>query len=266
MIRWERYTQSLRDYIILFFVLTLSLLFIINNKAPQVTWIRSHVLNVTGVWSNWISSINQYRTLKEENELIRYRLAILSYENSLMKEAYLENDRLRQMLEFKKNSSFDLIPASIVVQNYEGFSHAILLATGKNEGVQSEMPVLASKGLVGRVVDVSDHNSVVQVLDDINFRVGAMIQRTRITGIAQNTDRNKLILNYIPITEDVKLGDVVITSGNSAIYPKGIEIGYISNIEEPPAALFKYIEITASVNLKNLEESFIIRNLPRSDQ
>lgn len=213
-----------------------------------------------------MTSVYQYRTLKEENELIRKRLAALSYENSLMKEAYLENDRLRQMLDFEKKSSFDLIPASIIVQNYQGFSHAILLAIGESDGVEAGMPVLASKGLVGRVVDVSAHNSVVQVLDDINFRIGALIQRTRITGIAQNTDRNKLILNYVPITEDVKLGDVIITSGNSAIYPKGIEIGFVSKIEEPPAALFKVIEITPSVNLNNLEESFIIRNQPRSDR
>ena len=260
MIRWERYTQSFRDYSILFFILTLSLLLIINNKTPQVTWIRSHVLNATGVWNNWMSSIYQYRSLKRENEIIRIRLAALSYENSLLKEAYLENDRLRQMLDFKKSSAYDLIPASIIVQNYEGFSHAILLDIGTSDGVQPGMPVLASKGLVGRVVTAGDHISVVQVLDDINFRVGAMIQRTRITGIVKNTDENKLILNYVPITEDIKLGDVIITSGNSAIYPKGIEIGYVSKVEEPPAALFKLIEITTSVNLNNLDDSFIIGN------
>ena len=266
MIRWERYTNSFRDYIILFTLLSVSLFFIMNNDAPQTSWLRANVLNVMGVWGNWLSSIYQYRGLREQNEILRDRMAQLSYENSRMKEAFLENDRLRRLLNFKNRSSFELIPASIVVRDYEGFSHAFLLDAGKDEGVLPNMPVLASKGLVGRVVSTGDHNAVVQVLDDINFRVGAMVQRSRVTGVAQNIENKKIIMNYVPLTDDIRFGDVVITSGNSTIYPKGIEIGIVNRVEERPAALFQVIEITPSVDLENLEEAFIIKNEPRVDQ
>jgi rod shape-determining protein MreC len=265
MICWERYTHNLRDYGTLFLLLAISILLIINNNAPQTSWVRANVLNVMGIWGNWLSSISQYGSLKQENESLRNRMAELSYENSLMKEAYLENDRLRRMLDFKNKSRYDLIPASIVVRNYEGFSHAFLLDAGKADGVLPNMPVLASEGLVGRVVSVTNYNTVVQVLDDLSYRVGAMIQRSRLTGIAQSVDGSKIILNYIKITDDVKVGDVVITSG-SAIYPKGIEIGIVTKVEAPPAALFKDIEVEPSVNLEKLEVAFIIKIELRANQ
>lgn len=227
---------------------------------------RARVLNVFGVWGNWMNSISEYHDLKSENETLRRRLSEMSFENSRMKEAYLENDRLRSLLSFKERSGFTLIPAKIVVQNHEGFSHAFLLDVGSDDGVAPGMPVLAGDGLVGRTVSTGKHNSVAQVLDDINYRVGAMIQRSRVTGVAQNVDASRIILNYVQLTADVKLGDVVITSGNNSLYPKGIEIGLVSEVDSPPTALFKSITISPFVDLQKLEEAFVLTSRNRIDQ
>lgn len=223
-------------------------------------------MNVFGIWGNWMNSIVEYHDLKSENEELRRKLGEMSFQNSRMKEAYLENDRLRSLLDFKDRSGFNLIPAKIVVQNHDGFSHAFLLDVGSDDGVSTGMPVLAGEGLVGRTVSISKHNSVVQVLDDINYRVGAMIQRSRVTGVAQNVDADRIILNYVPLTADVKLGDVVITSGNSDLYPKGIEIGLVSEVDSPPTALFKSIIISPFVDLQKLEEAFVLTSRNRIDQ
>lgn len=260
MIRWEKYLYSIRDYLVLFSLLVFSYLLILHNDEPQIQWIRSKVLQIVGFWENSLNGLYQYRTLKAENEILRQRLALLSYDNTLYKEAFLENDRLRKLLNFKRKSRFDLIPVSIIRQNYQGFSHSFFLDVGTRDGVKVNMPVVSSEGLIGRVVIASTTSSVAQVLDDINFRVSGIVQRSRIAGIVRPDKEFDLIFDYVPVLADVVVGDVIITSGYSDIYPKGIEIGMITRIKVPEHGLFKVIHITPSVDLSNVEEAFVIRN------
>jgi rod shape-determining protein MreC len=260
MIRWEKYIFAFRDYIILFFLLTISVILIVNNDKPQIHWIRSKVLNVIGIWQNTLGTIQQYRTLKTENEILRERLALLSYDNSLYKEAFLENDRLRNLLEFKRKSKFDLISVNLIRKNYLGLSHSFNLNVGSDDGIKVNMPVVSSEGLIGNIVFLSSNNSVVQVMDDINFRVSGMIQRSRVTGIVQPDQNSYLRFEYVPLIEDVIEGDVIVTSGYSDIFPEGVEIGIVRNISDSANGLFKLIYITPSVDLANVEDAFIIKN------
>jgi len=260
MIRWEKYIFAFRDYIVLFFLLTISVFLIINNNQPQIHWIRSKVLNVIGLWQNTLGTFHQYRALKTENEILRERLAILSYDNGLYKDAFLENDRLRSLLEFKRKSKFDLVPASLIRQNYQGFSHSFNLNIGTDDGVEINMPVVSSDGLIGNILISSPNSSVVQVMDDINFRVSGMIQRSRVTGIVQPDQNSNLRFEYVPLIEDVIEGDVIVTSGYSEIFPEGIEIGIVRKIADSEDGLFNVIYITSSVDLANIEDAFVIKN------
>ena len=120
--------------------------------------------------------------------------------------------------------------------------------------------MVSSTGLIGKTVLSASNSSVIQVLDDINFRVGAMIQRSRVSGIVRPDKNSGLRLGFIPMIADVKVGDVVITSGYSDIYPKGIEIGIVSKVEKTQTGLFQDVRIEPAVDLENIEEAFIILN------
>ena len=266
LIRWERILYAIRDYIFLFVLVAFSFVMIMNNNRPQVNWMRANVLGWIGTWQGWMSSIYQYRALKAENEILRDRLALFSYENGLLKEAYLENDRLRKMLDFRQQSEFKLATVSIIRRSYQGFSHALHINVGSQNGVKTNMPVVASEGLVGKIVIVSRNSSVVQVYDDVNFRVSTIVQRSRVTGILSPGENQTLQLEYVPIHADVKEGDVIVTSGYSEFYPKGIEIGTISKIESEVAGLFRIIYVTPSVDLLKLEDAFVILNRPTEIQ
>lgn len=258
MILWEKFIYSARDYFILMVWLVISFLFILSNDTPQIQWMRSKVLGFYGLWQNSISSLYQYRVLKFENDILRERLALLSFENSLMKDALLENDRLRELMEFKRGSEYDLIPVSLIRKSSQGFSHSFYINVGSNNGIGKNMPVVSSEGLIGRVIFSSGEASIVQAIDDINIRISAMIQRSRISGILHPDENSNLQLDYLTVRADVKVGDVVVTSGYSDIYPKGIEIGYVSKIDTIKAEFFKLIHIKPSADLINLEEAFVI--------
>jgi len=260
MFRWDKFIYAAKDYIILTVLLAISILFILNNNQPQINWIRSNVLNILGIWQNSISSVYQFRALKLENEILRERLALRSFENSMMQEALLERDRLYMLLDFKRKSQYDLITVKLISRYYQGFSHVFFIDIGEEDSVQPDMVVVSSEGLIGKIALPVNNGSLVQALDDLNFRASAIVQRSRVTGIIRPDVGGKLRLDYVPVISDVKEGDVVVTSGISDIFPKGIEIGYVSKIDTIRTEHFKVIHVEPSVDLTNVEEAFVIRN------
>jgi len=200
--------------------------------------------------------------LRSEVEELRGRVAQLAYENALMKEAYLENFRLRRLLNFKERSPYRLIPAEVTGKNYEGFSHALILNVGRVEGVEKDLPVVTDKGLVGRVVVVGHTYSVVQLLSDINFRVSALVQRSRVVGVVAPQSDGGFKLLYVPLGSDVRRGDVLVTSGYSEIFPQGLKIGVVTEVFHPESSLFEEIFVQPAEDLEKLEEVFLLKPHP----
>ncbi|OPX31529.1 MAG: hypothetical protein B1H40_03810 [Candidatus Latescibacteria bacterium 4484_181] len=121
------------------------------------------------------------------------------------------------------------------------------------------MPVVTAEGLVGRVIKVFLSSSVVQLLLDRNCRVSAVVQnRDRPFGIVEWEGEQKLKLKGISLRSNIQLGDVVVSSGMGGVFPKGLQIGTISNIEGQELGLFKKVELTPTVQFSRLEEVFVL--------
>ncbi len=258
MIRWEDQIHYLRDYVVLFLLLFISLVLLNSNSNPQIRWLHAVSIGFIGTIQKSLSFYEKYARLEHENEYLRDRLARLSYENSLMKEAYLNNIRLKKMLGFKKRARARLIAARVAGRNYVGFSHAVLIDVGQDEGLREKLPVVTDAGLVGKVVLVAPHTSVVQLINDMNFRASAMTQRSRVVGIFAPAGAGRFYLNDVPAQADVKPGDVVITSGYSENFPKGIRIGLVTRVAAKKNSLLKTIEIKPSVKPQDVENVFVI--------
>ncbi len=258
MIRWEDQIHYLRDYLVLFLLLVVSLILLNSNSNPQIRWLHATSLGFIGTVEKSLTFYQKYARLERENDQLRERLARLSYENSLMKEAYLNNIRLKKMLGFKKASRSRLIAARVAGQNYVGFSHALLIDVGEDRGIKENFPVVTDDGLVGKIALVGPHTSVVQLINDMNFRASAMIQRSRVVGIFTPAGAGKFYLDDVPAQADVKPGDVVITSGYSENFPKGIRIGIVTRVAAKKTELLKTIEVQPSVKPQDVENVFII--------
>jgi rod shape-determining protein MreC len=131
------------------------------------------------------------------------------------------------------------------------------------------MVVITGEGLVGQVTSVGNNWSIVQSLVNENIAVAGLVNSTRendgvVKGYRDINDKLLAKLYYLPLDSQVKKGDVILTSGLGGLYPKGIKIGTVIDIEEDKGKLIKNAVIEPSVDFNKLEELFIV--VPKNDR
>ncbi|MDE3035255.1 MAG: rod shape-determining protein MreC, partial [Nitrospirota bacterium] len=144
---------------------------------------------------------------------------------------------------------------------------SIVLDKGARDGINVEMGVMAPDGAVGRVVKVTPFTSMVLLITDPNNAVTGLIQRTRDEGIVEGTADGRARMKYIPLLATLQSGDVVVTSGLTGGFPRGIPMGTITRIDKAEGELFQSAEIVPEVDLHKLEEVLVITDpLPVGDE
>ncbi len=240
----------------------LSLILIFSNNDPRLRTIRSYAFGSFGYVLEKATALQRYDHVYRHNRWLRKENARLMLENTQYKEAVYENERLRSLLEFKAKSQLELLPAKVIGEEENGFIHSIVLDVGENSGAKKNMAVVTSQGLVGRIYEVSAANSIVLLMLDRNFRVGSMLQRSRIAGIVKWESGNEVVLAQIAKRSDVSVGDAVITSGFSTIFPGGLQVGKIVRTSADEQGMFMTVVVKPAVDFSKLEEVFIVKMLP----
>ena len=254
-----------REYVLLAGLVVLSFILLSLNDRPQVKQIRTFATVAMGVVQNQLSFIPRYFQLKGENEALRRVNVELADEASRLREAKLENMRLRSLLGLKADSDMPLVAANVVSKNLTLLRNSLTLDAGTADGIQPSMPVLSELGLVGVVIATSENYSIANILWNTDFRASAKVQRSRVDGILA-WDGQKLILKNIAKTLDVKAGDVLVTSDYSNTYPPDIRIGIISSVREEEGSLFREVVVTPSVDFVRLEQVFVLTAVPDSER
>ncbi len=250
-----------KEYIVFSALVLLSILLLTQNDNEQVRRIRSLAVGMVGAFQNVASSVPNIFVLQRENDLLRRMNVNLADEVNQLREARLENMRLRSMISLKETSQTQLVSGKIVAKNLSLLRNTLTMNIGQNDGVEASMPVVTGEGLVGRVVSVSGSYSIIQVMLNVDFRASAKVQRSRVDGIVA-WDGRALMLKNIAKSLDVRPGDAVITSQYSNAFPPGTKIGVIGSVTEIPGSLFKRVEIVPAVDFIKLEEAFILKNIP----
>jgi rod shape-determining protein MreC len=210
--------------------------------------------------------IQELEGVREENQRLHQRAMELSLRNFWLNEERLENRRLRELLDFRSELKYRVVPVDLVAAEPNRRSFSVLINKGSEEGISRNMPVVNMHGLVGKTVDVSSHTSVVQLIIDPSFRASALDQRSRVYGIIRPGSGFMLSLENVPLTEDVAVEDDVISSGLGGIFPSGIKIGTVTAVESQKTlskedfsfGIFWRISVKPSVDLSSLEEVFVM--------
>ncbi len=257
--------SSFREYFALSICILISVALLTLNDNPQIRSIRSITVVAIGFSQDVFGFIPDYFSLKKENSILRERNVTLAEETSVLRESKLENIRLRQLLALKGHTPFSYVAANVVGKNQQLMRTTITLDVGEKDGVRYNMPIVTDAGLAGKIVGTSAGYSIGQLMIHKDFRVSARVQRARADGILY-WDGEFMELKNVPRTQDVKAGDVVLTSSYSTIFPEGIKIGVVSKVTVEPGALFENITVEPSVNFSALEEVFVVLHSPDSSR
>lgn len=225
----------------------------------QVT--TSAISAISSLWEDYID----LRGLRSENRRLREELQRLKGELKALQEATLENQRLRALLELKGRVPGRAIAAQVVGKDATNWFKTILIDKGSESGIRRNMVVITPDGLVGRVLEATPISSKVQLITDPVSAVGALVQRSRVTGVVAGHLGLTTRLKYLPLLADVAVGDEVITSGMGGVFPKGIPIGKVALVKRPSGALFLEAEVTPTADFSRLEEVLVMTELPSQE-
>lgn len=205
-----------------------------------------------------IGGIIFYHRNLTENLSLRKEIDFLRNKLNSLNEIYLENLRLKNSLSFKQKSAFKIIPAKVIARPADNWSAGLIIDKGLAYGIRKGMAAVSYLGLVGRVVETTDSTAKIMLLSDPNLGISSLVQRSRQEGLVCGTLGNTLLMKYLPEDADIKLQDVIVTSGLNDTYPKGLLIGTVIDIGKEFSGLSRYCLIKPAVNLSNLEEVLIV--------
>lgn len=254
-------------YTILFiFLETFALILLVQYNDYQ----RSSFLNSSNATSgrvfNTSHNISQYFGLRNENKLLN---ASLARYREMDKQSYKNNQvNLIEIYDSIYIQQFALINAEVINNSVNKQNNFITINAGRKQGLRNGMAVVAHNGLVGVVKDVSDNFAAVISVLNHNLRISAMIKRNGYYGslVWEGFNYRQVTLKDLPNHLEIFIGDTIITSGYSAMFPKGEMIGVVSELKDSRGGDFLEVIIDLSVDFKSLSDVMVIDNLLKKEQ
>jgi rod shape-determining protein MreC len=213
---------------------------------------------------NLVRNVLDVGASREENERLRQAVERLNAEVVRLQESDIENERLRAMLDFRRrNPQFELLAARIIAMDPSSPVRSATIDRGADAGLREGMVTLSPAGnLVGRVVQVWPTTARVQFIVDSSSSVNALIQRadSRALGIVNGLPGDRLLMRYLPQQEEIRAGDIVVTSGLGESYPRGLHIGQVVEVKRNPVDLFQEARVDPAVKFSRLDSVQVIMN------
>jgi rod shape-determining protein MreC len=196
---------------------------------------------------------------EEENRRLKGEITRLLQEQQLCLEVTLENKSFRKLLALRENERRYVTSAKVIARSADQWSNTIVINKGISDGIAKDMTAITDKGLAGKIIHASGSYAHLLLLTDIHFSASARLQQSRSEGVITGTGFRKCWLRYIPHEEQIKDGDVVITSGLDLLFPEGIPIGYVSKVGKTGSGFFQDIEVTPYIEDNKIEFVTVIR-------
>lgn len=260
--------------ILIAFILLIGIFVLLSpeiKQSPRYNLLERPFLNITGfvqsglaaisngissTWFGYIYLIN----VQKENEMLVEEVRKLRSEAVFLKEKASTGDRLTELLKLGDSSAVKQAVAVIIAKDPANWYEALVINKGEKEGIKPGMGVITAGGVIGRVVKTSPDYSRVLLISDRNSAVAGLIQRTGYEGIVAGQQGSTLRLNYILADEDVKNGDIIITSGTDGVFPRGIMVGRVNSVVKTQNRLFQSVTLIPEANISREREVLVIKS------
>jgi rod shape-determining protein MreC len=232
---------------------------VVLNIMSPVNRVISRMNNgVTDIWNDYMALVE----VRKENKQLRESVKILNSRLIESHESAIANERLKKLLDLKNSLKAPSLAASVIGEDGSPWFKTIMINRGESDGLKEGMPVIAADGVVGQLVKVVAKSSRVLLITDHASSVAGIIQRSRARGVVKGKGGESCTLDFSLAVEDVKVGDLVITSGIGRIFPKGLNIGEVTMVKKGEYGIFQTVDIRPAVNLSRLEEVLVLLQEP----
>lgn len=229
--------------------------------TPVVTFANSAIDGV----GNFFASFGQRVRLKEELAKAQEKIAQLENVQSIADEVKAENERLLTLFnESEKYPEFSYEYAKIIARSVDDYSATYTLNKGSDDGISENMTVVASGGLAGKIVEVSENTSILLAVTDSRCGVPALSEESRDRGIVKGVASSGTTAGYCSMTQlsansIIKPGDSIITSGEGEVFPKGITVGKVTEVSTGnDDRITASAKVVPTVDFDHLESVLII--------
>ena len=205
-------------------------------------------------WQSYVDLID----VQEENGELRGRIAELEEENLQFREALVASDHLERIAAMRDDFETPMLPSEVVGLDVSPWFRSVLVDRGHQHGVLSGHPVVTEQGVVGLITRTSANAAKTMLLLDRQSTIDAVVQRSRARGILRGVGSDVLEFEFVVRESDVAVGDLVMTSGLGGIYPKGLRLGQIVELEEPGGSLVQIARVQPAVDFGRLEQVFVM--------
>ncbi len=207
------------------------------------------------------------QSLMDENAALRQQLLLANARLDRLASVQVENQRLRGLLGGTRGLRLDVQLASLIDIDLDPFRHRLVLDAGGRRGVQEGLAVIDAEGVVGQVLAVAPTNSTVILISDPSHAIPVQVVRTGLRAIAYGTGRTDLLeVPSIPLSADLREGDVLETSGIGGRFPAGFKVGTIERLHPDDTRLFVVAEVRPAARLDRGGEVLLVWNTPTSPQ
>ena len=250
------------NYILMFLILeALCIMMLMNNLPYQKRKLTKVGNSISGIFFKTKTNFTDYFSLKDENELM------LEHNSMLMRELYKINADTNLRYIDSLSYDFNFIPANVINNSVNNVNNYLLIDKGRKDGLEKDMGVICEKGIVGKVVNVTEHYaSVISMLHSYSVISARFVENQHIANVSwNNIDFRFGTVNDIPLHLELEKGDTLVTSGFSNIFPADIMVGTIEEMLDSESKDFNTAKIRFSTNFSTLRHVFVIENLHETE-
>ncbi len=227
---------------------------VIEVVAPVQRVVSVPATSVRDVINNYVDLVY----VADENVKLKERIAELEEINLQYREALVASGHLDRIAAMRDDFEVPMLPARVVGLDISLWFRSVVVDRGEEHGIVAGNPIVTNNGVAGLVTAASGHAAKAMLLLDRQSAVDGVVQRSRTRGVVRGTGSDSLEFEFVARDGDVQSGDVIITSGLDAIYPKGLRIGEVRELRERGGDLIQTAVLTPAVDFERLEQVFVM--------
>ena len=216
---------------------------------------------VDSIWRNYFALVS----VSKENHQLKKQLIIAQNKLIDATETELANTRLRSLLNFQKSTNLKMLASEVIAKDPSGMFKTVMIDKGKANGLTVGLPVVLPEGIVGQIIETAQNYAKVLLVTDANSSVDVLVQRTRARGVVKGSTFGDCRLVYVLRKHEMNKGDILISSGLDGVYPKGLRLGYVSEVFKKSSGIFQEVTVLPYVDFEKLEEVLVLLNPPQND-